>query len=263
MAITKNAGRQHTIVGDADISFADFDTAIIGTASTSTMTAINLPENAVITGGELVVDTAWNTTGVKATAILTSSAAPADTNTVTINSIVYTFKTALTASTTAYEVLIGISEATSLNNLAAAINGGAGAGTLYGSLTTINASVTAVSNGVHTLTITAIADGTAANSYGTTETHANATWGGSVMSGGLASADTFTVKIGSETYLSATSINATSRTALVPTGTALSSFDTLDVTWDVANTTTVAPTAGSARLTVEYFVEGRSMFTQG
>jgi hypothetical protein len=68
---------------------------------------------------------------------------PTDTNTVTVGGQVYTFKTALTASTTADEVLIGASAALSRENLINAINLGPGAGTLYGSDTTLNAIVTA------------------------------------------------------------------------------------------------------------------------
>lgn len=263
MAITKKSDRQELIAAIVTVTPDEFDTTIIGTANTSTVEAIQLPERAVIVGGELIVDTAWNTVGVLANGTLTSSDAPADTNTVTIGAITYTFKTALTAPETANEVLIGISEATSLANLAAAINGGAGAGTLYGSETVAHPNVTATTDGVHTLTVTSKVASTANDTLATTETHANATWGAATLVDYVVPADTITVKIGSETYLTATSIDATGRTALVPTGTKLTAVDTVDLIWDVADTTTVAPTAGQLKLVVRYVVDGRASHSQG
>jgi hypothetical protein len=262
MAITKKSGRQHVIHAAVPITYDEFDTTIIGTASTSTQEAIELPAGAIILGGALTVDTVWNTTGVKATGTLTTTDAPSDTNTVTIGTTVYTFVDALsTGPTVPYEVLIG-TETVSNANLAAAINGGAGIGTTYSTGTEAHPDVTATST-AHTVVITANVSGTAANSIATTETHANGSWGGVVMSGGVAPADTFTVKIGNETYLTATSVDAAARTVLVPTGTKLTTADTVDIVWDVANTTTVAPTAGAARLEVQYIVDGRAKFSQG
>lgn len=264
MAISKKCDRQELISAVVEATYDDFDTTIIGTASTSTIEAIQLPEQAIITGGSLIVDTVWNTGGVHATGTLTSTAAPAATNTVTIDAVVYTFVAALSAGpTVAYEVLIGVSEATSLNNLAAAINAGAGVGTTYSTGTLVHPTVTAVSDGVHTVVVTAKTGGTAGNSIATTETHAFGSWGGATLSGGAASGDTIAVKIGSETYLTATSIASTGRTALVPTGTKLSVVDTVDLLWDVADTTVDAPTAGTVRLEVEYIVSGRASFSEG
>ena len=263
MAITKDSGRQQLIHASVDISYADFDTSIIGTSSTSTVEAIDLPLNAIVLGGSLVVKTAWNTEGVRAYGVLTSSGQPTSTNTVTIGSQTYTFKTSLTASTTAYEVLIGADETESLANLVAAINLGAGSGVKYGSLTPANSTVTAETDGVHTVTVTSIVASSANDAVATTETHANASWGAATLVDYVVPADTFTIKIGNEIYLTTTSVDATGRTALVPTGTKLSTSDTVDVVWDVANTTTVAPTAGSARLEVQYIIDGRAKFSQG
>jgi hypothetical protein len=53
MAITKNAGRQELIVATVDIGFADL-------VSGSDIPAIDLPRNAVVTGGDVVVTTAFN-----------------------------------------------------------------------------------------------------------------------------------------------------------------------------------------------------------
>lgn len=66
-------------------------------------------------------------------------------DTITIAGVVYTLKAAPT--TVANEVKIGASAAATAENLVAAINAGAGAGTNYGSLTVANPSVTAVADG--------------------------------------------------------------------------------------------------------------------
>lgn len=263
MPITKRSDRQSVSVAFVDVSAGNFDITIIGTANTSTVAAINIPANAVITKGALVVNTAWNTEGIRANGVLTSTAAPLDTNTVTIGTQVYTFKTALTASTTANEVLIGVSEATSLNNLAAAINAGAGAGTTYGSLTAKNTKVSAVSDGVHTLTVTSLVATSANDTVATTETHANATWGAVDLVDYVVAADTFAVKVGAETYLTATTIDSTGLTALVPTGTLFTAPAVMSLVWDVANNTTVAPTIGSATLFIEYMLIKRADFAEG
>lgn len=89
---------------------------------------------------------------------------PSDGEIVTIAGTAYTFKTTLTASTTAGQVLIGASGNTAATNLAAAITGGAGSGVGYGSLTVTNANVTASATG-GAVTITAITAGTAGNAF--------------------------------------------------------------------------------------------------
>ena len=72
---------------------------------------------------------------------------PANGNTVTIGTAgaekVYTFKTALTSPTAANEVVVGLNAEASLNNLAAAVLGGDGAGTLYGSDTVAHTKISA------------------------------------------------------------------------------------------------------------------------
>lgn len=54
MAIKKNSGRQELIVAHLTIGFADI--AAYGTAEP----AIDLPGNAILVGGDVVVTTAWN-----------------------------------------------------------------------------------------------------------------------------------------------------------------------------------------------------------
>jgi len=75
--------------------------------------------------------------------ITSDATAPSDTDTVTIDTKVYTFKTALTP--VEGEVLIGISAATALDNLAAAINHTGTAGTDY-SCAAVHPTVVATTN---------------------------------------------------------------------------------------------------------------------
>lgn len=263
MAITKDSGRQELISAVATVNATDFDTSIVGTASTSLLEVIELPEKAKVVSGSLTVRTPFNTGGIRSYQVLTSSDAPADTNTVTIGTQTYTFKTSLTSAEAENEVLIGVSEATSLANLAAAINGTGTPGTQYGSDTVPRTDVFATTDGVHTLTITSIAYSSALDELATTETHANAVWGGDTLEDYVSSADTLLVTIGAVTYKSAESALAGASFALVPTGTQLTAVDTVDLTWDLADTATLAPTEGEVTLIVNYVVDGRAAFSQG
>lgn len=116
-----------------------------------------------------------------ATGTLTFTGQPANGDTVTVNAKVYTFQTVLT--NVDGNVFIGADLATSISNLAAAINLGAGSGTAYAAATTLNANITAVAAAT-TLTATAKVSGTAGNAITTSETSANASWGGATLSGG-------------------------------------------------------------------------------
>jgi hypothetical protein len=122
--------------------------------------------------------------GVAATGTLTTTATPANNETVTIGSTVYTYKTALTPA--AYEVLIGGSQAQAMENLRRAINDDGVAGTNYGAGTVAHPDVTAV-DGATTVVVTAKVQGTAGNTIATTETLAavGSQWGGATLSGGV------------------------------------------------------------------------------
>jgi flagellin len=113
------------------------------------------------------------------------------TDTVTVGSgagQTYTLVTALTASTTANQVLIGANTAATLANLAAAVNGGAGAGVAYGSLTVTNADVTALA-GASTVAFTAKVAGTGGNALVSTTTDASFGFSnGGTFAGGAGSA---------------------------------------------------------------------------
>lgn len=120
---------------------------------------------------------------------------PANNDTVTVGTQTYTFVTALTASTTANQVLIGGSASASATNLAEAINASAtGSGTNYGSLTTANTSATANANG-SVVTLTAITAGTAGNSLALSASGANESITG--FAGGAAQSTTTTTETNS------------------------------------------------------------------
>lgn len=55
MAITKNSARQELITAFVDFTYADIPTTATAYA------AMDIPQNAVVIGGDLTVTTAWNT----------------------------------------------------------------------------------------------------------------------------------------------------------------------------------------------------------
>jgi hypothetical protein len=120
---------------------------------------------------------------VAATAILTAAGQPANTNTVTIGSVTYTFQTVLVNAPN--NVLIGATASISLDNLIAAINAGAGAGTLYGTGTVANPHVSALAGAGDTIDVTAVVAGSAANAVALAETSANLSWNNATLTGGL------------------------------------------------------------------------------
>jgi hypothetical protein len=124
-------------------------------------------------------------TGTAGTTTLTSAGVFADADTITIGSITYTMKTALTNSgNTPYEVLIGVSATVSLDNLKSAINGTGTAGTTMGFGTTAHPQVKATTKTATTLLIQALQLGTTANSIATTKVSANFTWTGATINAG-------------------------------------------------------------------------------
>lgn len=176
MAGTLAAG---TLTVDGDL--ADGDQVLIGTAAQGGVT--------------YTFKTAL--TGAKATAVLTSDAtAPSDGDTVTINGKTYTYKTTLSNPVQMDEVLIGASAAAALDNLKLAINQGgtayptavdnSGQGTTWSTGTVRHSNVIATTNTNTEQTIEARDFGTAANAYTTSETSSHLSWGGTVMSGGVA-----------------------------------------------------------------------------
>jgi hypothetical protein len=118
---------------------------------------------------------------VAATETLTSAGAFSDTETVTIGSRTYTFRTPFVDA--ADNIDASGTVAQTHENLRRAINGDGVAGTNYGTGTVVHADVTA-SDTATTNVITAKKAGTAGNLIATTETGANISFGGATLSGG-------------------------------------------------------------------------------
>ncbi len=113
--------------------------------------------------------------GVKASGVLTFTDQPEATETVTIQGVVYTFQAG--TITAAGQVQIGGTLAASITALVAAIMGTDG-------VNDVHPYVTAVGNAT-TVTVTAKVFGTGPNSYTTTDTVADATWGAATLTGGI------------------------------------------------------------------------------
>lgn len=129
---------------------------------------------------------AVGSTLVAATGTLTATDQPADGETVTIGTKVYTFQDTLT--NVDGHVKIGASLAASLTNLKNAINGAGGVpGTDYAVATEEHELVTATSTGT-TVALTAKSAGTGGNSIATTDTYADASFAAATLTGGTGTA---------------------------------------------------------------------------
>jgi flagellar hook protein FlgE len=187
---------------------------------------------------------------VAATGTLTSSGTkPSDGDQVTIGGTTYTFKTTLTASTTANQVLIGASSTTALANLVNAINGntadtnGSGAAG-YGTLTQANGSVTAADTTPGTLiTLTATTAGTAGNSVALTGGNTLTASGSGDLTGGVATVPAVVNKWGYAVTIPAVDLGgaAAAPPVSLATGTLIFNGD--------GTLKSITPTAGSASLT--------------
>lgn len=152
------------------------ETVTIGT------TVFEADTDGVVTSGRIAIDLTGSSTAAAAVGTLTLSDNAAGDETVTIGTRVYTFKASLTA---ANQVKIGATASDSIDNLIAAINGAAGAGTLYGTGTVAHALVTAAAGAGDTMVVTAKTKGTAGNSIASTETMGNGSWGASALASGV------------------------------------------------------------------------------
>ena len=169
---------------------------------------------------EVTVETVNSETPVTATGVLTIASLNAnDLETVTIDGKVYTFDDT-TLDDVDGHVLIGANAGASLDNLIAAINLGAGAGSTYATSTTLHPTVTALAGAGDTLDARAKTGGLAGNSIATTETMATASWGDGTLTGGLTG--TFET-VGASTITAATPTTpswnlSVRRVQLVPAG---------------------------------------------
>jgi hypothetical protein len=116
-----------------------------------------------------------------ATGVLTSTANYVAGDTFTIDKITKTLVSALTGAP--HQILVGVDEPTTIQNIADSLNGAATPGVTYSSGNVANPKVTAVV-GSHTVTVTARRPGALQNQLVTTETCANASWGAATLTGG-------------------------------------------------------------------------------
>lgn len=130
--------------------------------------------------GHLVAATSTD----EAAGALTFSGVGTAADTITIGSKTYTLRAAPT--TVANEVKIGATATETAANLIAAINGGAGAGIAYGSLTTAHPDVVASAGSAGVVNVVAKVGGTAGNSIATTETGTSTSFGAATLTGGAA-----------------------------------------------------------------------------
>lgn len=177
-----------TIVNDAKLEahlkyLQNNGTAFAGTLATQTLTTSGtFSNNETITIGSVVYTMKTALSEAKATGVLTVSGNFAEGETVSVEGVTYTFRA---TPSNPYDVDLGADAATSLDNLKAAINDSGTEGTTYGTDTAAHPLVTATTNTDTAQTVEARALGTKANSYLTSENAANASWGGAVMSGGV------------------------------------------------------------------------------
>lgn len=169
--------------GDSDVLW---DSAVIVQPVVATvMTGWSVRVRIATAAGVLKANVTATAAGAPATAaagLLTFTGQPSDTETFTLNGKVYTLQTSLT--NTDGHVLIGVDTATTVANLIAAINLGAGSGTAYAAATTLHPTVSASAGVGTTIVLTAKTPGSAGNALTTTETLTNATIGAATLTQG-------------------------------------------------------------------------------
>lgn len=214
------------VAAEGTLTFTDVgnaaDEIVIGDVTYTLVAALTGAAGEVLIGGDIegtrdnLLD-AINGSGDVAAGVLTAADNPVDGDTVTINQTIYTFKTALTSPTAPYEVLIGAAATNSLDNLIAAVNSGAGAGTTYGAMTPPNADVSAAAGAGDTIDFASLYSGADANAIETLTTGADLSWGDPTMLGATGSGVTYDADLEAHSQVSgaANSTDAIDVTALV------------------------------------------------
>lgn len=170
------------------------NTQVTAGASTGT-TVLFTADTAGTSGNFITTATGGATTGAFSSVDFTGGTAAGNApsavagDTVTVGTQTYNFVASLgSPSPNAVQVLVGSTEADSLQNLADAINGSSGAGVnyVYGTGATANTSATAIA-GQNSVALTAITKGTAGNSIALATTGSGAnTFSSSFLTGGTA-----------------------------------------------------------------------------
>jgi hypothetical protein len=155
----------------------DTETITIG----SHVFEVDFDTTPTITAGRYRINLSAAASIARAVATLTLSGNAVADETFTVAGRTYTFKATPTA---ANEVKVGSNAADSILNIVAAVNGAAGAGTLYGTGTVTHATVTAADGSGDTVVFTAITPGTGGNAFGSTEAMTNGAFGGATFAGG-------------------------------------------------------------------------------
>jgi hypothetical protein len=119
---------------------------------------------------------------VAATNTLTLTGLPIANETVTIDNVTYTF---VATPNAAYEVQIGATASDCIDNLIAAMQAGAGAGTVYGTGTVAHPTVTVAAGAGDTMTLTANTACAASSLIETSETLTNGNFTYDNMYGGV------------------------------------------------------------------------------
>lgn len=120
---------------------------------------------------------------VAAEGVFTFEAIPTSGETMTLGSETYTYVNAFSTVAT-NEILIGADIDETITNTIAAVNGGAGEGTIYGTGTTANADIAALTFLSPQFKVQAQTPGAAGNSLATTETMANGYFDDVTLTGG-------------------------------------------------------------------------------
>lgn len=215
-----------TTPAHADVVATASDATTITVRGRVPGTSLNaLDTTTTFTNGSWADTTLGGGTGASDAGVTTGAA------TVTIGAITYTVVDELSetygADAIAYQVKKGASEATMLDNLKLAINGGSGEGTLYSTGTDAHQYVIATTNTNTEQTIVSRTIGNAAatavvNALATTETMANTSWadttfgGGTGVSNPAVTSDAATFTIGDITYTATLELSETSGATAVP-----------------------------------------------
>ena len=161
-------------------------TTLLGGTAAATFTVVAVSE---VQSGQTYRWQCEDATTYAAGILTSDTVIPEDGDTITIGNKTYTLKTALTASTTANEVLIAGTAAAALDNLKHAIDGSGTPGTDYGSETIAHTQVDGSTLTSTALTVVAIVADTAANAYVTTVDSLHLSWADpTLVNGGWVSA---------------------------------------------------------------------------